>query len=326
MPESKQKGVTNQTEPPVARILSPVDGVAEVEPLVHSGAQELYGGVQPTEWGRVALSANQRTFASAHFPSEGAFAEAAAEARRLQAKLHLTLNACPYDPAAYPSLTALAERAATWGVTGVIAGDLGLLLRLRETALPFELTLSTLAGALNRSSVGFFKRFGIRRVVLPRHLTLAEMARVVSAHPDLAFEAFVLIGRCPNEEAYCTFQHTNPSQRWPCEIPYEFSVAGGEDPLPEHPAASWRASWAAADRRLACGLCGIPELLRIGVGGLKIVGRGGPLEAKLANVRLVAGFARGGRSAQEARAAYVARFGRPCHPLTCYFPELYSEG
>ena len=303
------------------RILAPVDRVEEVALLAAAGAHELYGGVQP-EKNPSALSVNQRTFASAQFGSEASFAEAAREAQGIGTPLHLALNAPVYDPGIYPSLLRLVDRCVGWGVAGVIAGDLGLLIRLAEAAFPLELTLSTMAGALNRRSVGFFRRFGIARAVLPRHLTLGEMASIVNAHPSIAFEAFVLVGRCPNEEAFCTFQHVNPEKHWPCEIRYDFAVHG-ERGFPEgHPLAAWNESWREADRRHACGLCGIAELARIGVRHLKIVGRGGPSEAKVANVGLVSRFARGNTAPSQAPAAYAERFGRPCHPLVCYFPEL----
>lgn len=309
-------------------LLAPVDREEEVGLLAAAGAHEVYGGVQPDAWVRAGrgVSANQRTFVSAHFPSEASFARAAAEARRAGVALRLVLNAPLYNPSDYPELAALARRAAEWGVAGVIAGDLGLLQRLSRAGLPLELTLSTLAGAMNREAVAFFRRFGISRAVLPRHLTLAEMGVLVQAHPQVAFEAFVLVGRCPNEEAYCTFQHTSPEKRWPCEIPYALSDAGG-GPLPAgHPLVCWHALWREADRRLACGLCAIPELARLGVRHLKLVGRGGPTRVKVANVELVRAFLSGGRSRAEALAAYEARFGRPCHPLVCYFPELHPSG
>jgi len=154
---------------------------------------------------------------------------------------------------------------------------------------------------------------------------VGEMASVVSAHPDLAFEACVLVGRCPNEEAYCTFQHTSPAKRWPCEIPCELSDTVGH-PLPvDHPLARWCEKWKLADRRMACGLCGLSQLERIGVTYFKIVGRGAATASKVKDVELVATFAGKSPHVNATREAYAERFGRPCHPLTCYFPELYSS-
>ncbi len=300
-------------------ILAPFDRPGEAGALGAAGADKLYGGVQPDAWRSAHLSASQRTFEDAHFPSEGAFAAAVAEAQEAGLPVHLTLNAPLYDPAGCRALVKLAERAAGWGVAGVIAGDLGLLARLQGRQLPLTLTLSTLAGMWNRHSVTFFRRFGVGRAVLPRHLNVEEMGEIVAAHPDVAFEAFVLVGKCPNAEELCSFQHTAADRRWPCEIPYRLHAFDGA-PLPEdHPVARRQRRWQGCDRRQACGLCAITELARRGIRHFKIVGRGGPTAAKVANVELVAGFIRRG-DPREAREAYRARFGRACDPLICYYP------
>lgn len=306
-------------------LLAPFDRPGEAEGLRAAGAGELYAGVQPDGWGGGYLSASQRTFDAAHFPSEAAFAAGVAEARDAGLPVHLTLNAPLYDAGACLALAGLAERAVGWGVAGVIAGDLGLLARLRARRLPLVLTLSTLAGAWNRHAVTFFRRFGVGRVVLPRHLDLAEMGALAAAHPDLAFEAFVLVGKCPNAEALCSFQHTAADRRWPCEIPYRlYDAAGG--PLPEdHPAARRQRDWQGCDRRAGCGLCAVGELAEQGIRHLKIVGRGGPTAAKVANVALVAAFA-GGEDPSAIREAYRARFGRDCNPLICYYPGHTAPG
>lgn len=301
-----------------------MDQVSEIELMVSAGANELYGGVHPKEWQSSVLSPNQRNFPSAQFKSEEEIAEAVAEARRRGVSFRLTLNAPLYDPSDYKVLTALVERAAKWGVAGVIAGDLGLLSRLSKSDLPLEVTVSTLAGGLNRASITFLKRFGVDRVVFPRHLNLAEIKSLVESHPDIVFEAFVLVGKCPNEEAYCTLQHTDPGKRWPCEIPYDLF---GPDGILEstHPLAQWHESWSKSDRRKACGLCGVADVTAMGVRHLKLVGRGAPTKNKLANLQLVAGLVRKEFSHGEARAAYENRYGVPCRVLTCYYPELHPD-
>jgi len=305
-------------------ILTPVDQVKEVELMVSAGANELYGGVHPKEWHSSILSPNQRNFASAQFESEEAVAEAVAEAKRLGVQFRLTLNAPLYDPTDYKVLMALAERAAKWGVAGIIAGDLGLLIRLAKSGLPLETTVSTLAGGLNRESINFLKQFKVDRIVFPRHLNLAEIKSLVQSHPDIVFEAFVLVGKCPNEEAYCTLQHTDPKKRWPCEIPYD--LYGPEGKLDaSHPLRRWHDSWEQCDRRNACGLCGVDEVAAMGVKHMKLVGRGAPTKNKLANLELVAGLIRREFTREEARAAYKERFGVPCRALTCYYPELHPD-
>lgn len=307
------------------RILSPLDRLDEVGTLIDAGADELYGGVIPDGWAHRNLLVNQRAFASAQFPSEADFAAAVREAAARHVPVHLTLNAPLYDPSLYPDLLALAERAASWGTAGLVVGDPGMLSRLAARRLPLEITLSTLAGTLNRHALAFHRALGLSRAVLPRHLTLAEVGSLVDSAPDLLFEVFILVGKCPNEEAHCTFQHVSPAKRWPCEIAYDYLTEEGECAAGDHPRVAWARRWERVDRRMGCGVCAIPELRRLGVEVLKLVGRGGPTEGKAANVRFVRRFAEADASRDQALAAYAERFGRPCDPLVCYFPQLHPK-
>jgi putative protease len=232
------------------------------------------------------------------------------------------LNAPFYHPLLQEDILSLAERAYGFGVHAFIVSDQGLLKRLAMRLPGAKLTLSTMAGALNAETVKYYRRFSIERVVLPRHLTLNEMGAIIKKAPGLQYEAFVLIGKCPNEEAYCTFQHTAPSKRWPCEIPYRYSSQEGFPLPPDNGAVARRMAFQQADRRMGCGLCAVEKLLEVGVGILKLVGRGGPTAGKIANVKLAVKYAKG-QGGEDARADYLARFGRGCSAEVCYFPELY---
>jgi putative protease len=299
-------------------LLSPFDNLEETLPLIEAGADELYGGVLPDDWGSGRLSPNQRTFASAQFSSEKEFAKAVELAGSRDVPVYLTMNAPLNPPEAQKKLLGLAKRCAGYGVKGVIAGDPGLIVKIRETGIPLEITLSTMAGALNASAFALFAGLGVSRAVLPRHLTLGETAEITAALPDLTFEAFVLVGKCPNEEAHCFFQHTAPDKRWPCEIAQTVNAAG------DNPLKRRFERWSSCDRRFSCGLCAIRGLIERGVSVQKLVGRGGPTAGKVANVRMVRRFMDNpalGRA--EALLAYCSRFGMECDPLVCYYPELH---
>lgn len=299
-------------------LLSPFDNLEETLPLIEAGADELYGGVLPDDWVSGRLSPNQRTFASAQFSSEKEFAKAVALAASRKVPVYLTMNAPLNPPEIQKKLLGLAKRAADYGVKGVIAGDPGFIVKIREAQIPLEITLSTMAGALNASAFEFFAGLGASRAVLPRHLTLGETKEITAALPNLTFEAFVLVGKCPNEEAHCFFQHTAPDKRWPCEIEQRVDAADG-NPLKER----FR-RWSSCDRRFSCGLCAIRPLIERGVAVQKLVGRGGPTAGKVANVKMVRRFIDNpalGRA--EALEAYASRFGRECDPLICYYPELH---
>jgi len=305
------------------KILSPFDNADETEALIEAGADELYGGVEPPNWKAGIVSSSQRTFDSAHFSSEEEFARATAIASGRGARVSITLNAPMYERKMQPALVALAKRAESWGVNGAVVADPSLILALREAGVSMELTLSTMAGAMNAADFNFYRTLGITRAVLPRHLTIYEVKSIIAASPGITFESFILIGKCPNEEAHCSFQHTSPDKRWPCEISYDLKHYNNQL-FERHPFKLYLNNWSGCDRRFACGICAIHHLIEAGVEVLKLVGRGGPSAGKIANVKLVKRFLDDrALTTDDALDAYRERFGRECSPLICYYPEFH---
>jgi putative protease len=317
------------------RIISPVDSLAEAPRLLAAGADELYGGFVPPEWQdsfELLASINQRTFAAAQIASEAELAGIVRLAHAAGRTFALTLNAPYYSDAQLPLLLAYLDRMVALGIDGLILADLGLLRLLPGRYPELEFHASTLAHLSNSAALRFYASHGIRRAVLPRHLTIAEMAAIAAAVPEVRCDAFLLVGKCPNTEGLCTFQHVSPERIWPCEIPYRIAPVS-DSPSPALQAAMQRqVSWAHTDRRHGCGLCAIPWLQRAGICGLKLVGRGAPPALKESNILLVCEFLALAVEATDfsayrrrAMAAHRARFGAECHPNICYYPELMVQ-
>jgi len=317
------------------KIISPVDNLAETPRLLEAGADELYGGFVPPEWQEsydLLASINQRTFAAAQIDTEAELAEIVRLTHAAGRRFALTLNAPYYCDAQLPLLLAYLDRMVALEIDGLILADLGLLRLLRGRYPEVELHASTLAHLSNSGALRFYSSQGIRRAILPRHLTIAEMAAIVAAVPEVRCDAFLLVGKCPNTEGLCTFQHVSPERIWPCEIPYRIAPVGHQ-PSPALQAAMQRqVSWAHTDRRHGCGLCAIPWLKRAGMYGLKLVGRGAPSTQKVSNILLVREFLALAEEIDDpavyrrrAIAAHRARFGADCHPNICYYPELMAQ-
>jgi putative protease len=317
------------------RIISPVDNLAEARPLLAAGADELYGGYVPQGWTErfsALASINQRTFSGAQLENPEELAAIVALCREEGKRFSLTLNAPYYTDAQLPMLLEVVAQAVAAGVNAIILADPGILRLLKRRYPQIEYHASTLAHLLNSSAIAFYRQLGISRAMLPRHLTIAEMEAIVTASPDVACDAFLLVGKCPNTEGLCTFHHSSPDKIWPCEIPYEIEARDGEPSALLQQAMKQQGSWAQSDRRHGCGLCAIPDLIRIGIAGLKLVGRGAPSARKIAHVRLVrrmldlAGneddFT---RYRQEARLAHQRNFGADCSRNVCYYPEFFSD-
>lgn len=318
------------------KIISPVDHLAEAESLLQAGADELYGGFVPAEWREdfnLLASLNQRTFAAAQITSEAELAGIIALTHAAGRHFALTLNAPFYSEEQLPLLLDYLDRMVVLGIDGLILADPGLLHLIGNRYPGLELHASTMAHISNSGALRFYVAQGIHRVILPRHLTVGEMTAIAAAVPEVRCDAFLLVGKCPNTEGLCTFHHANPDRIWPCEIPYEIAPLRNDEPSAALQAAMARqASWSKTDRRHGCGLCAIPLLLRGGLYGLKLVGRGSPTSLKVSNIRLSREFLDLAveepdvqRYRRRAMAAHRARFGADCHPNICYYSELLCD-
>jgi len=314
------------------RILCPVDSAAEAETLAGLGAGELYGGYLPKQWAeRFALAAppNRRTFAEAQISDQKELRAVVAAAHAGGAEFYLAVNSPFYAREQYPALLELAGEALAAGTDAFIAADPGFIIAARARWPGVRIHLSTLADAANRGAAAFWRRLGVERITLPRHLSLAATASLLAASPGMRFDAFVLYGQCPNDEGQCTFSHDHPGRTWPCVQPYAVSL------LPDSPqarcAADAHAGWAGLSRADACGLCALWDLARLGVEAVKIVGRGTPTERKAWAVRTVAeliGLIDAGSGREQfcaaAREFARGRFAHGCSPYLCYYPEMIT--
>jgi putative protease len=317
------------------RVVSPIDNLAEAAALLEAGADELYGGLIPAEWQQrfdLVASLNQRTFAEAQIASWDDLAGILDLVHRAGKTFLLTLNAPFYSEAQLPLLLDYVDQAVQRGIDGVILADLGLLRLLRRRHPELQYHASTLAHLGNSAALRFYADQGITGAVLPRHLSVAELTAIVAAVPEVRCDAFLLVGKCPNTEGLCTFHHSSPDKIWPCEIPYQIKPLQFPASPGLEQAMARQNSWSLTNRRHGCGLCAIPGLLAAGLDGLKLVGRGAPTAQKVINILLTRDFLRLASETddlatyrQKARAAHRRRFGSPCSPNVCYYPEFYQS-
>jgi putative protease len=317
------------------KIISPIDQLSEVSPLLDAGASELYGGYVPQEWSEdfsLYASINQRTFAAAQIDDLDELKAILAEVHARQARFSLTLNAPFYTDEQMPALLDYVNDVVAAGVDGLILADLGLLRRIRKLFPEIELHASTLAHLANSEAVAVYADAGIDRIVLPRHLPVSEMASIIATHPQINFDAFLLVGNCPNTEGLCTFHHSSEDRIWPCEIPYTIEALDSRSSLALQSTIAQQSSWSHSDRRHGCGLCAIPDLYKANLFGLKLVGRGAPTAMKVRNVLLAQEFASLAMTGTEdmlyrekALTAHRTRFGQDCSANVCYYPEYFTE-
>ncbi len=314
------------------KILSPLRNASEVQPLQEAGADEFYCGLAPPGWAEKFGSAwpNRRRADSAGVSDEQALREMIRAAASMP--VYVALNSPFYPAGAVEMLAQFGQHLLQdMGVSALIVADMDLLLALIEAGHAEQLHLSSLATSSNSGSSSFFRGLGISRIILPRHLTLAEIGHCVI--DEMEFEAFLINDGCVFEEGLCATTHDAGT----------FCLNDGNG-LKDMPAGlldrydfwKWTQNNCGCSTSRGyplgpCALCAIPKLQAVGVRSLKVVGREASLERKFASVKLAAmarDIALNGGSAESIREATIAVRGAAslCQDAhACYYPDVWND-
>lgn len=175
-------------------LVCPAGTPAALKSAVDAGADCVYVGFRD--------ETNARNFPGLNF-SRKELGEGVAYARERGAKVLCAINTFPR--AGQPELWQQAvDDAARLGVDAVILADIGLIAYAAQAHPELRLHLSVQAAASNPESIRFYhERFGVRRVVLPRVLTVQEIAAVNEKIRPVETEVFVFGGLCVMAEGRC---------------------------------------------------------------------------------------------------------------------------
>ncbi len=175
-------------------LICPAGTPAAFRDAIEVGADAVYCGFRD--------ETNARNFPGLNF-SRPELETSIAYARQRQVKTLVAINTFMRagDEALWESAV---DDAATLGADAVILADLGLIAYAAEKHPGLRLHLSVQAGAANADHVNFLvDAFGIKRAVLPRVLTIAEVA-ALTRQARCETEVFVFGGLCVMEEGRCS--------------------------------------------------------------------------------------------------------------------------
>jgi len=327
------------------KILSPIDAPSEADKLINAGADEFYCGLFPEEWKNKYFPASfDRRPSGSHLKSFEELKELINISHEKSVPVYLTLNEHYYTEKQYPLITEFIEKAISINVDALIIADIAILLFLRKKNYKVKIHISTGGTVFNSESAGFYKDLGASRIILPRHLTVEEIRRLKENSPEIEFEAFILNSRCINVDGMCTFQHglSGPSNKWlfrnACMLPYEISILPDEnsfleveDFLKREIALKRQHIWENVHiDDSPCGACALFEFAGVGITGVKIVGRGNPLEKKIKDITFLKTAKKilenqeTGKTVfrEKVKELYKETYNRPCRYHMCYYPEV----
>lgn len=175
-------------------LICPAGTPAALKTAVDAGADAVYCGFQD--------ETNARNFAGLNF-SRAELAEGLAYAHARGAKVLVAINTFPRAGALALWHRAV-DDAVGFGADALILADMGLLDYASRIHPGQRLHVSVQAAAANPDSVRFYcEAFGVKRVVLPRVLSVTEIA-ALTASVACETEVFVFGGLCVMAEGRCS--------------------------------------------------------------------------------------------------------------------------
>ena len=174
-------------------LVCPAGGLPALRAAVDNGADCVYMGLRD--------GTNARNFPGLNFDLNEA-RSGIGYARGAGVKVFLAINTYP-QPQQWATWTRAVDAAADLGVDAVILADPGLLRYAVRTHPQLRLHLSVQASATNYPAIAFYReQFKVRRVVLPRVLSLAQVRHVI-ANTDVEVEVFGFGSLCVMVEGRC---------------------------------------------------------------------------------------------------------------------------
>jgi collagenase-like PrtC family protease len=289
------------------KVVAPLNRLQEVEELSLAGADELYCGLLSPEWRERfgPLNANRRM--QGNLGSIEEVERVVSEAHLRGRHVSLAVNAQHYSEEQAEEVLELVESLGAAGLDAIIVSDVALIRALGRKGAACSIHVSSVASCHNSEAARFYEDLGASRIILPRHVTIDEIAGIAAAVPAVEIEAFVLNDGCVFEEGLCHTVHLPARLGGPiCLDRYEpeyqradgralgederASFAENEGAYREFLWLTFGCGFSLAEKAIPlgpCGLCAVPALANAGVRALKVVGREANTLRKVRSVEMV---------------------------------------
>lgn len=311
-------------------ILVPINSIENVKPYADAGASEFYFGFYDNNWTNLfgAYSDINRMsgFGKAANMLDFLTSMTLADEVRVQGKrAFVTLNANTYSAKQIEYISnnyfpIFKEHK----IDGVIVSNASMALAAVRYGL--QPIASTMCGIYNSDIVDYYRRIGVRRMILPRDLMLMDIERIVEKNCDIEFEVFFMRNGCVFSDTYCLGLH-----RKECGSICNMVKNSNTGTISSYTSFSERHAIKLNNylynrffHREACGMCALYRLMTSGVKALKIVGRADNCDSVLHDIeRTKANIEIATSSKTEEEFLNNIRESSTCLlGLSCYYPEV----
>lgn len=256
----------------VPKLLSPIKSFKGAIKVIEAGADELYCGVTIPELKNFSLYRGS----SFNISNYEELSQTVKYAHEHNVSVSLTLNEPFMGKIVEKSVQKHVRACLEKEVDSIIVGDIGILNVIRNIDVKIPIYASTYLASMNNETTEFLRKQGFSRVILERHLTIPEISEMAE-HSKIDLEIFIHGAGCSNINVDCYLFHfaiPNMMQaflsidglKFPCALPFEiYDIDDKTKMLGKLPIL---------DAYTFCTLCKLPELMKIGISGFKIEGRG----------------------------------------------------
>lgn len=183
--------VAPETGRRVPELLMPAGSMHKLRVAIDYGADAVYCGVP-----RFSLRARENEFRLHNL------GEAVVYAREHGRKIYFTVNAIPRNSKLHGYLRYL-KAMADLKPDALIMADPGLMMITQDHFPELPIHISVQTNTMNYAAVEFWRRFGAKRVILSREITLAEIREIRQRCPDIEIEVFVHGAICIAHSGRC---------------------------------------------------------------------------------------------------------------------------
>ena len=313
----------------MSSILVPLNDLQMVQEYAQAGADEFYMGFYDPAW-TAAFGPFADLNRMSGFGMEAnaySFPEvlgAVQLVKSLGKRIFITFNTAIYSARAHSMAQNYFQMLSSYGADGVILSGPELIDSAVEAGL--DPVASTMCGIFNRDIAQFYADCGMRRMIVPRDLSLAEIDSIANAVPGIELEVFLMRNGCIFSDSHCLGMHGRGRGALCGELRASERLVRTSLDLDEAIANS--DMHCHEFHQHACGLCALWDFEQMGASAYKIVGRGDQTDAILEDIATVSAHLEVARACSS-RQEYLQN--KPPHPyedvvcdrrLNCYYPEV----
>jgi putative protease len=310
------------------KILSPIDRVEEIFPLIKAGADEFYCGVLTDNINLACIRA--ASLENSNLLNLTELKKLVVIVKKQNKNIFLVLNTPRDNIEVFNIIEKNISNIKKIAPDAVIVGNINLMNKLKNSKL--DIIASSLLEVKNKETVRFLvEEFGVKKVILERQITIDDLDSIMFEFPRIDFEVFIMALGCRSLNSACNRHLITKSNKSGVHFCLSSFDVGKKNKVV---ALDFSDKKIIADRLKmpmpSCGACALFQFKEYPIRSVKIVGRGFLTKDKVKNVRFVRetldmlknNYSQN-KFYQKTESLFEATFGRKCERQYCYYPHFF---